>query len=55
MTGVAVNRVVHHGGPWPATTSAAHTSVGTESVRRFQVPVVFQDVPRELLPTPLGG
>ncbi|MDI3406417.1 aldehyde dehydrogenase (NADP(+)) [Streptomyces cavernicola] len=54
-TGVAVNRVMHHGGPWPATTGAAHTSVGTESIRRFQVPVVFQDVPQGLLPAPLRG
>lgn len=52
-TGVAVNRTMHHGGPWPATTSAQHTSIGTESVRRFQVPVVFQDLPRALLPAPL--
>ncbi len=27
-TGVAVCWAMHHGGPWPATTSAAHTSVG---------------------------
>lgn len=52
-TGVAVNRTMHHGGPWPATTGAAHTSIGTESVRRFQVPVVFQDFPEELLPAAL--
>jgi NADP-dependent aldehyde dehydrogenase len=54
-TGVAVNRTMHHGGPWPATTSAAYTSIGAESVRRFQVPVVFQDFPRELLPAPLSA
>ncbi|MGW1190796.1 aldehyde dehydrogenase (NADP(+)) [Streptomyces sp. NPDC002559] len=52
-TGVAVNRTMHHGGPWPATTAAAHTSIGTESVRRFQVPVTFQDFPGELLPAAL--
>ncbi|MFF4710757.1 aldehyde dehydrogenase family protein [Streptomyces eurythermus] len=54
-TGVVVNRTMHHGGPWPATTSAAHTSIGTESVRRFQVPVTFQDVPEDLLPAPLNA
>ncbi|MEU6671062.1 aldehyde dehydrogenase family protein [Streptomyces sp. NPDC046727] len=54
-TGVAVNRTMHHGGPWPATTSAAFTSIGTESVRRFQVPVTFQDFPGDLLPTPLNA
>jgi NADP-dependent aldehyde dehydrogenase len=44
---------MHHGGPWPATTAAAYTSIGTESVRRFQVPVTFQDFPGELLPAAL--
>ncbi|MCF6524566.1 aldehyde dehydrogenase family protein [Streptomyces sp. JJ36] len=52
-TGVAVNRTMHHGGPWPATTGAQFTSIGTESVRRFQVPVVYQGVPERLLPGPL--
>ncbi|MFF8919068.1 aldehyde dehydrogenase family protein [Streptomyces sp. NPDC015032] len=52
-TGVAVNRTMHHGGPWPATTAAAYTSIGTESVRRFQVPVTFQGLPEELLPAVL--
>lgn len=52
-TGVAVNRTMHHGGPWPATTGALFTSIGTESVRRFQVPVVYQGVPEGLLPEPL--
>ncbi|MFC7303738.1 aldehyde dehydrogenase family protein [Streptomyces monticola] len=52
-TGVTVNRTMHHGGPWPATTGAQHTSIGTESVRRFQVPLVLQDFPAELLPAHL--
>jgi NADP-dependent aldehyde dehydrogenase len=53
-TGVAVNRAMHHGGPWPATTAPLHTSVGTAAIRRFQVPVTFQDLPGELLPPTVG-
>lgn len=49
-TGVSVNRAQHHGGPWPATTSPLHTSVGTTAIRRFLRPVAFQSVPAELLP-----
>jgi acyl-CoA reductase-like NAD-dependent aldehyde dehydrogenase len=49
-TGVSVSRAQHHGGPWPATTSPLHTSVGTTAIRRFLRPVVFQSVPEELLP-----
>jgi len=49
-TGVSVNRAQHHGGPWPATTSPLHTSVGTTAIRRFLRPVAFQSLPAELLP-----
>lgn len=52
-TGVAVTRAMHHGGPWPATTSPAHTSVGVLSMRRFQRPVVFQEAPDYALPPAL--
>ncbi|BCT77419.1 aldehyde dehydrogenase [Sinomonas cyclohexanicum] len=52
-TGVAVTWSQHHGGPWPATTSALHTSVGATAVRRFQRPVVFQDAPASVLPAAL--
>lgn len=52
-TGVAVSWAQHHGGPWPATSAPAHTSVGMTAVRRFQRPVTFQDTPDELLPTEL--
>jgi len=48
-TGVAVTWSMHHGGPWPATTDPLHTSVGVTSIRRFLVPVVYQDTPQELL------
>jgi NADP-dependent aldehyde dehydrogenase len=52
-TGVAVTAAQHHGGPFPATGSPEHTSVGTRAVDRFTRPVVFQDVPQALLPPEL--
>lgn len=52
-TGVAVAPAMHHGGPYPATTFPAHTSVGTAAIRRFLRPVTFQNVPQVLLPPPL--
>jgi len=54
-TGVGVNRAQHHGGPWPATTSPLHTSVGVTAIRRFLRPVAFQSVPAELLPVAAAG
>ncbi|GII55115.1 aldehyde dehydrogenase [Planotetraspora thailandica] len=52
-TGVAVCWAMHHGGPWPATTSPAHTSVGAASISRWLTPVAYQDWPAELLPLEL--
>lgn len=52
-TGVAVNHAMVHGGPWPATTPAAGTSVGTGAIYRFTRPVCFQDFPEGLLPEQL--
>ncbi|GAA0355286.1 aldehyde dehydrogenase (NADP(+)) [Microbispora corallina] len=52
-TGVAVCWAMHHGGPWPATTTPAHTSVGAVSIRRWLTPVAYQDWPAELLPPEL--
>jgi acyl-CoA reductase-like NAD-dependent aldehyde dehydrogenase len=49
-TGVAVAWAMNHGGPWPATTSAAHTSVGATAIRRWLRPVCYQSLPDELLP-----
>ncbi|MGB6579024.1 MAG: aldehyde dehydrogenase (NADP(+)) [Streptosporangiaceae bacterium] len=54
-TGVAVVAAQHHGGPWPATTAPASTSVGTAAIRRWLVPVAYQDFPAELLPPGLAG
>jgi len=53
-TGVSVTWAQHHGGPWPATTFAAHTSVGTTAIRRFLRPVAYQDSPAGLLPPELA-
>ncbi|MET0419761.1 MAG: aldehyde dehydrogenase family protein [Actinoplanes sp.] len=52
-TGVAVTRAQQHGGPWPATTNALHTSVGATGIRRWLRPVAYQDVPDAYLPEPL--
>ena len=54
-TGVAVVAGQHHGGPWPATTMPAYTSVGTAAIRRWLVPVAYQNFPAELLPAGLTG
>jgi NADP-dependent aldehyde dehydrogenase len=52
-TGVAVTAAQHHGGPWPASTSVLHTSVGTAAMGRFLRPVAYQNLPDSLLPAPL--
>jgi len=49
-TGVEVCDAMVHGGPWPATTDARGTSVGTKSIERFLRPVCLQNVPAALLP-----
>ena len=38
-----------HGGPWPATSDARTTSVGTRAIDRFLRPVTYQNLPHELL------
>ncbi|MEU5153647.1 aldehyde dehydrogenase (NADP(+)) [Glycomyces sp. NPDC021274] len=52
-TGVAVTHAQHHGGPWPATTNARYTSVGTGAIARFVRPVAYQSTPEQLLPEAL--
>jgi NADP-dependent aldehyde dehydrogenase len=52
-TGVAVTWAMQHGGPWPSSTSAEHTSVGTAAIRRFLRPIAYQSTPDELLPLAL--
>ena len=52
-TGVAVCEAMHHGGPFPASTTPRETSVGTRAIRRFLRPVCYQGVPNALLPEDL--
>src|SRR5699024_1128991 len=49
-TGVAVTWSQHHGGPYPASSTSMHTSVGATAIRRFQRPNTYQSWPDELLP-----
>ncbi|MEO5682922.1 MAG: aldehyde dehydrogenase (NADP(+)) [Chitinophagaceae bacterium] len=49
-TGVEVCHSMQHGGPFPSTTDARSTSVGTAAIQRFLRPVTFQDFPNDLLP-----
>ena len=49
-TGLAVTPWQHHGGPYPASTSVLHTSVGSQAMMRFVRPVVIQNVSEEQWP-----
>lgn len=52
-TGVEVCSSMVHGGPFPATTDARSTSVGTAAILRFTRPVCYQNFPAGLLPVEL--
>jgi NADP-dependent aldehyde dehydrogenase len=52
-TGVEVCDAMVHGGPYPATSDARGTSVGTLAIDRFLRPVCFQNFPDALLPDAL--
>jgi NADP-dependent aldehyde dehydrogenase len=52
-TGVEVCDAMVHGGPFPATTDARSTSVGTAAILRFVRPVAYQNFPQQLLPQAL--
>jgi 2,5-dioxopentanoate dehydrogenase len=52
-TGVEVSHAMVHGGPYPATTDARSTSVGTAAIYRFARPVCYQDFPAQALPAAL--
>ncbi|MCO7519386.1 MULTISPECIES: aldehyde dehydrogenase (NADP(+)) [unclassified Pseudomonas] len=52
-TGVEVADAMVHGGPYPATSDARGTSVGTLAIDRFLRPVCFQNYPDEWLPDAL--
>lgn len=52
-TGVEVVYAQQHGGPYPATTAPATTSVGLTAIYRFMRPVAYQNMPDVLLPEAL--
>jgi NADP-dependent aldehyde dehydrogenase len=52
-TGVEVCPSMNHGGPWPATTFAHFTSVGTAAIHRWARPVCYQNFPPDVLPSEL--
>lgn len=52
-TGVEVCDAMVHGGPYPATSDARGTSVGTLAIDRFLRPVCYQNYPEALLPEAL--
>ncbi|NER62200.1 aldehyde dehydrogenase (NADP(+)) [Pseudomonas sp. MAFF212428] len=52
-TGVEVCDAMVHGGPYPATSDARGTSVGSLAIDRFLRPVCYQNCPDELLPAAL--
>ena len=51
--GLEICHSIHHGGPYPATTHAHFTSIGTRAIHRFARPVCYQDWPDSLLPPQL--
>ncbi|RLV54564.1 aldehyde dehydrogenase (NADP(+)) [Aeromicrobium phragmitis] len=52
-TGVRVSDAMVHGGPFPATSAASTTSVGSRAVNRFLRPVCYQGFPEWALPESL--
>ena len=52
-TGVEVCHAMNHGGPYPATSDARFTSVGTAALLRFARPICYQSLPEALLPDAL--
>jgi alpha-ketoglutaric semialdehyde dehydrogenase len=52
-TGVEVGAAMNHGGPYPATTDARSTSVGTAAIHRFARPLCYQDAAPSVLPLEL--
>lgn len=52
-TGVEVCHSMVHGGPFPATSDARMTSVGTAAITRFTRPICYQNYPDALLPDEL--
>lgn len=52
-TGVEVGHAMVHGGPFPASSNSAATSVGTLAIERFMRPVAYQSFPDNLQPEPV--
>jgi len=52
-TGVEVCPSMHHGGPYPASSSPVATSVGQDAIERFSRVVCYQNTPDALLPPAL--
>ena len=52
-TGVEVCEAMVHGGPYPATSDARGTSVGSLAIDRFLRPMCYQNCPDALLPDAL--
>ena len=52
-TGVEVCGSQHHGGPYPASSNGATTSVGIDAIHRFTRFVAYQNTPAQLLPAEL--
>ncbi len=52
-TGVEVCASMVHGGPYPATSDARTSSVGTLAMDRFLRPICYQDTPESVLPLAL--
>ncbi len=52
-TGVEVCHAMVHGGPYPSTSDARFTSVGSLAIYRFARPVCFQGFPQAMLPDAL--
>lgn len=52
-TGVEVCPAMHHGGPYPSSTSPKETSVGTTAIERFCRVVCYQSASQQNLPEAL--
>ncbi|HEY2727480.1 MAG TPA: aldehyde dehydrogenase (NADP(+)) [Parafilimonas sp.] len=52
-TGVEVCASMVHGGPYPATTDARFTSVGTTAIKRWVRPICLQNFYNDMLPDEL--
>jgi alpha-ketoglutaric semialdehyde dehydrogenase len=52
-TGVEVTHAMVHGGPFPATSDARTTSVGSLAIDRFLRPVSYQNLAQSVLPADL--